>query len=91
MNRVGVILLAAGQSLRLGEPKQLIDVDGEPLVRVIARRLLELCPATLCVVIGAGQSDVRAALHGLNVFIVESPRTNNGISTSIVPSCSITV
>ena len=29
---LGVILLAAGPSTRLGEPKQLVEVDGESLV-----------------------------------------------------------
>ena len=32
MGAVDVIVLAAGRSLRLGQPKALVDVDGRPLV-----------------------------------------------------------
>jgi len=43
---LGVVLLAAGGSTRLGQPKQLIPIDGEALVARTARRLLCLQPAT---------------------------------------------
>lgn len=48
----GAILLAAGASTRLGRTKQLIEVEGEPLLRRAARALLETSPRALVVVLG---------------------------------------
>ena len=33
MGGIDVILLAAGRSSRLGQPKALVDVDGKPLIQ----------------------------------------------------------
>lgn len=83
MNGVGIILLAAGGSTRLGSPKQLIDVDGEPLVRVLARRLLELQPTTMCVVLGSRAEVMRGSVSDLPVEIVQNEAWTEGIGTSI--------
>ena len=48
-----VVLLAAGESRRLGEPKQLVVVDGEPLVRRAALAAIETRPAQALIVVGA--------------------------------------
>jgi CTP:molybdopterin cytidylyltransferase MocA len=74
------IVLAAGASRRLGEPKQLLDCDGEPLVRVIARRIRAATDAT-CVVVGA--VDLTAALDGLHVDMVPCPRWSEGMAASL--------
>ena len=57
---LGALLLAAGGSKRLGQPKQLLIIEGEPLVRRQARLLLELGPACAVVVTGAVEAEVRA-------------------------------
>jgi len=60
----GIVLLAAGGAVRYGSAKQLLMVDGEPLVRRIAREALRVSP-WVTVVIGAYKDDVEAALDGL--------------------------
>ena len=40
MSRVAGIVLAAGLSRRLGRPKQLLELDGTPLVRHVVNRAL---------------------------------------------------
>ena len=47
------VLLAAGGSTRLGQPKQLLTRDGEPLVRRMARLLSHTSPRRLYVIVGA--------------------------------------
>ncbi len=42
MGGIDVILLAAGRSSRLGHPKALVDVDGQPLVQRLMNRLHQL-------------------------------------------------
>src|SRR5512138_244962 len=67
----GAAVLAAGGSARLGRPKQLLVLDGEPLVRRAARAALEAGFAPVVVVVGAHEAEVRAALSGLAVEFAE--------------------
>ncbi len=79
---LGIILLAAGASSRLGQPKQLLDVHGEPLLVHMVRQALPLaCPVV--VVLGAYQAQVAAALEGLPVELVHNPHWAAGMGTSI--------
>lgn len=62
---IHAILLAAGQATRMGQPKQLLDWQGQPLVRHVAQIALASPLAGLVVVLGAYAPQVRAALVGL--------------------------
>lgn len=61
----GAVLLAAGASSRLGQAKQLLEVDGEPLLRRAARALLAGEPAELVVVLGHDTERIGAVVDGL--------------------------
>jgi len=78
------ILLAAGTSSRLGEPKQLLAFRGQPLVRHVAEQALASRLAGLTVVVGNRSSDVSAALDNLDVEIVNNPSFELGQSTSLL-------
>lgn len=80
---VGGILLAAGASTRLGQPKQLLGFQGKPLVRHVAEQALASRLADLHVVVGHRADEVRAALEGLAVQVVENPAFQQGQSTSL--------
>ncbi len=80
---VGGILLAAGASTRLGQPKQLLDFRGNPLVRHIAQQALASSLASLAVVVGHRAADIIAALAGLTIQVVENPSYGQGQSTSL--------
>lgn len=84
---LGTILLAAGGSSRLGRPKQLIEIDNEPLVRRQARLLLALQPACVVVVTGAEADAVGAALSDLPVTLVHNPVWADGMGRSL--ACGI--
>ncbi|AKQ63864.1 CTP:molybdopterin cytidylyltransferase [Myxococcus hansupus] len=68
---VGVVLLAAGGSSRLGHPKQLVRYQSKTLVR----RAAEAADAVRCgpvvVVLGAARDAVAAELTGLSVRTVD--------------------
>lgn len=64
-----IVLLAAGESRRYGSPKQLAIIDGEPMLRRVARIALG-ADAPVFVVLGAHADMVRLALDGLPVRIV---------------------
>ena len=52
LRRNAIIILAAGGSRRLGQPKQLLPVLGEPLLRRVVRMAAEVHPDHLIVVLG---------------------------------------
>jgi CTP:molybdopterin cytidylyltransferase MocA len=77
-----VVLLAAGAGRRFGALKQLAQIDGEPMVRRVARTLLRLhCP--LLVVTGADADAVAAALAGLPATCVPNPVWRDGQGASL--------
>jgi len=78
-----VILLAAGGSRRLGAPKQLVVVDGEPLVRRAARAALETGPAQALIVVGARADEVWAAVADLAIMRVDCAAWAAGLSASM--------
>jgi molybdenum cofactor cytidylyltransferase len=79
------LLLAAGGSRRLGTAKQLLLVEGEPLVRRAARALLATRPAALFVVVGAHADDVYAVVAdlGASVHRVDCVDWQQGLSSSL--------
>lgn len=81
---VAAVVLAAGGSTRLREPKQLlVDERGEMLVHRTAREALEVGLYPVVVVIGAFADEVRAAVHNLDVIIEQNDGWSRGLSSSI--------
>jgi molybdenum cofactor cytidylyltransferase len=77
------IVLAAGESTRFGEPKQLLPWGERPLVWHVAQRALEAGLAPVVVVSGAHTPEIRLALAGLPVSLVYNPDPHAGQSASI--------
>ncbi len=79
------ILLAAGNSLRMHRPKQLLPWQGRPLVRHVAETALASRLASLVVVVGAEATAVRQALAGLSgpITIVACPDYAQGLAASL--------
>lgn len=81
--KVGAVLLAAGPSSRLGQPKQLVKVNGETLVRRSARILLEAGIEHVLVVTGFAQQDIQNEISDLPVQVVRNPEWALGMGGSI--------
>jgi molybdenum cofactor cytidylyltransferase len=79
------ILLAAGASARLGWPKALVEIDGEPLIRRAARQLVATQPAALLVVTGEPLLGARiaAALAGIDTRRVACEDWATGMGASL--------
>lgn len=82
-HQLGAILLAAGKSSRLGQPKQLLEVGGEPLVVRQAKLLLELGAASVVVVAGSDHEKISGLLSTLPVRCVQNPDSVRGMGTSL--------
>ncbi|NBD13895.1 MULTISPECIES: NTP transferase domain-containing protein [Corallococcus] len=80
--RVAIVVLAAGGSSRLGQPKQLLRHEGTSLVRRAAELALAASPV-VAVVLGARHEEVRARLDGLAVRCVDNPDWALGQGTSL--------
>jgi molybdenum cofactor cytidylyltransferase len=85
--RVTAVVLAAGASRRTtargAPPKQLLDWEGEPLVRRAVRAALASRCAAVHVVVGARAPQVRAALAGLGAEVVGCADWEEGMAASI--------
>lgn len=79
------VVLAAGGSRRFGGPlpKQLVEIDGEPVVRRTARVALAAGLERVVVVTGHAAGRVRRALDGLGVQLVHNPAWSEGQSGSV--------
>jgi len=81
---IGVIVLAAGQSRRMGSSnKLLMEIKGTALVRRTVEAVRAAHAAQVVVVTGHQDAAVRKALEGLDVAIVHNPRYSEGLSTSL--------
>jgi molybdenum cofactor cytidylyltransferase len=81
--RVAGIVLAAGGSSRLGQPKQLVEFRGRPLVWHAVRVGLEAGLSPLVVVSGAAGEQIRRALEGQSVMLIDNPDWEAGQSSSV--------
>ena len=78
---VGVILIAAGASERMGEPKQLLRYDGETLLCRAARAALDSRCRPVVVVLGAHAGALRGEVSGAQVVV--NQEWAEGMSSSI--------
>ena len=79
----GVVVLAAGASLRLGSPKQLLIHRGETLVRRTLLSALATHPAAAVIVVGAQADRIFAAVADLAVQRVEAADWRAGMGVSL--------
>ena len=88
--RVGALLLAAGQSRRMGGPNKLLaEIPGSspgtgvPMVARVAQRLLGSRARPIVAVLGNRADEIDAALGRLPVERVRNPDFADGLSTSL--------
>jgi len=81
---VAAIVLAAGRSTRMGGPNKLLaELNGKPLVRIVAEQALASQASPVIVVTGHQQMDVQHALAGLDVRFVHNGEFAAGLATSV--------
>ena len=83
MHSVGIVILAAGASTRIGFPKQLLPLGGRSLLRRAAETALASDGAFLLVVLGANARQLRSEMAGLDVTVVENPDWAEGMGSSL--------
>ena len=77
------IILAAGESRRVGYPKPILKIDGQTFIERIAESMLAVVPR-LTIVLGAHSDRVRAAIpRDARIVIVENPNYSRGQLSSL--------
>jgi molybdenum cofactor cytidylyltransferase len=80
--KTGIIILAAGNSSRLGEPKQLLEYKGKSLLHHVTRQALKITGAVV-VVSGSNNNLIENELKNLQVITVYNPEWQEGMGSSI--------
>lgn len=80
---VAAIILAAGPSSRLGQPKQLVDFGGETLLERALRLAKEAKVSPVLVVLGANFAPICASIPFGGAIPVFNDKWEQGMSTSI--------
>jgi CTP:molybdopterin cytidylyltransferase MocA len=80
---IGAAVLAAGASRRLGRPKQLVSVAGQPLVQRMAEVALQSGCQPVAVVLGAHAAEVGAAVARLPVVCLLNAEWADGMGSSV--------
>lgn len=78
-----VVVLAAGASVRLGQPKQLLRREAETLLHRAVRLGWETGPHTVVVVLGHERAAMQAALAGMAYQPVFNDASASGIGSSL--------
>jgi CTP:molybdopterin cytidylyltransferase MocA len=80
---IAAVVLAAGASTRLGQPKQLVTLSGEALLDRAIRTARQAGCAPLIVVLGANHAEILAEIQLDDALPVINDRWREGIASSI--------
>ncbi|WP_276367025.1 nucleotidyltransferase family protein [Chryseolinea sp. H1M3-3] len=80
---IGIIILAAGSSSRMGRSKQLLEIEGEPLLCRCTKTALAVSPGNVVVILGANEKPHRDVIEKLPVQILSNYYWKTGMGSSI--------
>ncbi|MFZ1807719.1 MAG: nucleotidyltransferase family protein [Cyclobacteriaceae bacterium] len=83
LEKIPILLLAAGSSSRMGQSKQLLTINGKPLLQKTVEELLTANTGEVIVVLGANASEHKKVIVDYPVRIVENNQWQNGMGASI--------
>jgi molybdenum cofactor cytidylyltransferase len=83
LSGIGIVLLAAGASARLGQPKQLLTIDNTTLVRKSVEVALGAGFVPIVVVLGAHKDKVLPHISDLPIEVVGNEFWQEGMGSSI--------
>lgn len=81
--KIGLIILAAGASTRLGQPKQLLLFNGKTLLTHTIEQGLSSGCRPIIVVLGSQAEKIKLEINSYPIFTVKNPNLELGMSSSI--------
>ncbi|OHX65329.1 nucleotidyltransferase family protein [Flammeovirga pacifica] len=88
VGKVGVLIIAAGGSKRLGKPKQLLEYKGSTLLQHSIDKAKNLHNAEIAVVLGAYYDELYPVIENEGVHIIKNENWSNGQGGSIATGVS---
>ncbi|MET0983922.1 MAG: nucleotidyltransferase family protein [Steroidobacteraceae bacterium] len=82
-SQVHVLVLAAGASTRLGEPKQLVRVGGRPALHTVVANAVSIAGHAVTVILGAHARDLTHMLLHSPASVVINREWEEGMASSI--------
>lgn len=80
---LAALVLAAGAARRFGSAKQLLPMDGQPLLGVMLKRAADVVGERLWVVLGARAQEIEAGLTDAPGHRIHHPGWQEGIGSSL--------
>lgn len=87
-NKTGIVILAAGNSSRLGRPKQLLRYKDSTLLKNTISEALKVSNSFIIVVSGANHEIIEKEINSTAINICKNPDWESGMSSSIAKGLS---
>ncbi|MCK5210387.1 MAG: nucleotidyltransferase family protein [Cyclobacteriaceae bacterium] len=81
--KIELLIMAAGASRRLGQPKQLLEYKGESLIRRISKEALKAKIGNITVVLGYDNKNIEKEITDLKVNVFFNEEWEEGLGASI--------
>lgn len=83
MPHLHALVLAAGASTRLGQPKQLVKLGGRPALHIVVSNALAIAGTSVSVVVGSNARDLTYLLAHSSASVVVNRHWDEGMAASI--------
>jgi molybdenum cofactor cytidylyltransferase len=80
---IGIVILAGGQSSRLGRPKQLLQLNGMTLLEKVATEALGMKNIPVLIVLGANAEEIKSGFHVQGNEWVVNEHWQEGMAASL--------
>src|SRR5690606_16719892 len=89
MSDIHVLVLAAGGSTRLGQPKQLVRLGGRPALHIVVSNAVALAGHNVTVVLGAHARELTHLLAHSPASVIVNRHWEEGLASSIRAGLSV--
>jgi len=83
VNNIGIVILAAGSSSRLGKPKQLLPYDDKNLLQHAVEAAVYSNANSVILVLGANEDLISKEIDKMNAHIIENKEWEEGMGSSV--------
>lgn len=79
----GLIILAAGNSSRMGEPKQLLPYEGKTFLQITIDAALGSKATSRIVVLGADKDEIKKTFRADSIPVIHNPNWEKGMASTM--------